>query len=1020
MLQFSCNVLFVNLRERGSVNMANDIKDLHSNLEFRRKLDKLSQTEECWGIMILGLDGFKRINNLYSYSFGDKVLESFAVQVCAVLPEGTHLYKLDGDCFGILQQDATTSQLQAYFESFQYIVQNNIVVEQTTISLAISGGICFFPADGQDGETLHKNARFALIESKESGGSRCTVLSAELLNKVQFSMNLLEHIKQSVHNQFEGFSLHYQPLVLTQNGELYGCEVLLRWRHEGFPDGVSPYEFIPILENYGMIIDVGNWVLENAIKQLAVWTKYMPDFQMSINVSSIQFENPYFKLFVIDTLRKYGVNPNLVTLELTESGQITNVEYVSEIFNFLRSQGIKIAFDDFGTGYASLEIFRVLSADELKIDRSFLSRISYDVTDQKIISQLIQLCDSMNMFVCVEGIETKEIETIAKQLNPKLLQGYYYSVPLSEQDFYEAYFSEGNQRTSKVEEVDEALQSMAYSAHRPAQPMTMDEIVDNVYAGIFQVAMDQEFTFLTCNEGYRRMLGYTAMEMDQLFHNRALGFVHPDDISRVNEEIRRQLGMGDTVTIEFRVQRSDGTPIWILGTGNVVKGKNGTPSLAIVIIDNNTFKMENLRIAAENARHQTILNRIPTGIKYLRFDKDFTLEYISDGFLSILGYTRYEIQTLFENKYLNLIYEEDREKVINDVLEQLKLGDMVVLHYRSICKDGSLIWLETVSCLYPADADGVQRCCSSVVNVTETITEQKKQRAISLATRYQQAATLWGDIVFEYSFESKEFNLSANFEGIFGREEFHTLEEALEITHQDDREPLLQALQDIREHPDQAAVSVEVRMKLGNGEYVWCAFHCNQPDKIGDEPISVVGKLYKIDDEFQKQQELIKKLEIDTLTGLLNKSAIERYALKRMLEVDANDQFALFIIDIDQFKSINQTYGHVLGDEILQILARRLQSIFKEKDLVARTGGDEFTVMTSFPNGCQFIESKCEKILRTMEDPVKLGECMLNLHVSVGVSTQKEQAIKFYDLYQQGNMALYRAKEMGKGQFCIS
>lgn len=998
--------------------MANDIIDLHSNLEFRRKLDNIALSEEQWGILIMGLDGFKRINNLYSYSFGDKVLERFAAQVSAMLPRAADLYKLDGDCFGILQQDVSVIELQAYFESAQYIVQNGLLVEETPISLAISGGICFCPTNGQDGETLYKNARIALIESKEQGGNRSTILSAELLNKVQFSMNLLESVKQSVQNNFEGFFLHYQPLVLTQSGELYGCEVLLRWRHEVFPGGVSPYEFIPILENYGMIIDVGNWVLENAIKQLAVWTESMPDFQMSINVSTIQFENPYFKLFVIDTLHKYGVNPNLVTLELTESGQITNVKYVSEIFNFLRSQGIKIAFDDFGTGYASLEIFRVLSADELKIDRSFLDRISYDVTDQKIVSQLIQLCDSMNMFVCVEGIETKEIEAIAKQLNPKLLQGYYYSVPLSAQDFYDRYFT-GEGPSISAREKDDGQQDMVYSEYRPAQPMTMEEIVDNVYAGVFQVAIDREFTFLTCNEGYRRMLGYTATEIDQKFHNRALGFVHPDDVAYVNEEIGRQLGLGDTVTIEFRVVRSDGVPIWILGTGNVVKGKNGSSSLIIVIIDNDVFKRESLRIAQEHALHGELLSRIPTGIKYLRFDKDFTIEYISDGFLSLLGYTRTEIQTLFDGKYINLIYEEDREKVINDVLEQLKISNMVVLHYRSPCKDGSLIWLETVSSLYPADADGVQRCCSSVVNVTETITEQKKQRAISLATRYQQAATLWGDIVFEYNFESQKFTLSNNYETIFGRGAFETLDDAICITHRDDRDLLLQILEDIREKRNQAAVSVELRLMQGNGEYAWCSFHCNQADMIGGVPISVVGKLYKIDTELQKQQDILKKMEIDALTGLLNKSTIEQYAVKRMRDDGTDDQFALFTIDIDQFKSINQAYGHMAGDDVLQILAKRLQSIFKGKDLVARTGGDEFMVLTSFPDGCQFIKNKCEKILRTLEDPVKLGDHMLQLNICVGVSITKGHQMKFYDLYQQANMALYRAKEMGKGQYCI-
>lgn len=1002
--------------------MNNLVKNLHSNLEFRRTLDRIAEAKEEWGILIVGIDGFKRINNLYSYSFGDKVLEDFANKAEGILKSGIQLYKLDGDCFGILSQGAPENELTDYFEALSYLAKNDIVIDETGISLTISGGIAFSPMDGSDGEALYKNVRIALIESKEQGGCRCTVLSRELLDKVEFSMNLLESIKESVNNGFEGFELSYQPLILSQSGDLYGCEVLLRWHHELFPMGVSPYEFIPILENYGMIIDVGNWVLENSLIQLSQWAEIMPNFQMSINVSSIQFENPYFKHSFLEMLSKYRIDPNLVTLELTESGQISNVEYVGEIFDFLRSQGIKIAFDDFGTGYASLEIFRVLSADELKIDRSFLNRISYDVTDQKIISQLIQLCNSMNMFVCVEGIETKEIEHIARQLEPKLLQGYYYNKPLTAQEFEDYYFfklgDSFNEPFTKLEKSHEP--SMVYSEYRPAKPMAMDEIIDNAYAGIFQVGMDREFTFLTCNEGYRRMLGYTAAEINAKFRNSALGFVHPDDMEYVSEEIRRQLGLGDTITIEFRVVRSDGSPLWIVGTGNVVKGKSGNSSLVVVIIANNEAKLKSLRTASDNALYQKILSRIPTGIKYVHFDEDFTIDFISDGFLSIIGYTRSEIDTIFDGKYVNMVYHEDREKVINDVLEQTKLGNIVVLHYRTMCKNGNLIWVETVSCLYPPDEDGIQRCCSSVVNVTETISEEKKQHAISLAARYQHAATLWGDVIFEYTFATKHLTCSDNFVSVFGRPPSDNMAVEIEAVHVDDREVIARALKEIYECKNTDVISIEVRIMNGNGEYIWCSVVYNQPDMLGNVPVSVIGKICKIDDEVQKQQELLKKLQLDPLTGLLNKSAIEHSANQILTSVAKEIQHVLFIIDIDDFKRINSLNGHGIGDSTLKVLARRLQSIFKARDLLARSGGDEFMVFAEFCDNRLAIENKCTRVLQALEEPIKIGDKLLTISASMGVSIAKSPNVKFFDLFSQANASLYRAKEMGKNQYSIT
>lgn len=991
---------------------------LQSNLEFRKMLEKIAEQDEKWGILIIGIDGFKRINNLYSYSFGDKVLENISEQAAAGLPAEALLYKLDGDCFGILEKQADESRLMDYFEQFKRMTES-CDIESITISLTVSGGICFYPADGTDGETLYKNARIALVASKESGGCQCSVLSAEILQKIQLSMNMVEALKESVQNGFEGFALHYQPIVFADTGDLYGCEVLLRYQNKRFPNGVTPYEFIPILENYGLIIEVGSWVMEQSMKQLAEWTEIMPNFQMSVNVSSIQFENPQFKFDVIDLLNRYQIKPSLVTLELTESGKITNIEYVAEIFNFFRGQGIKIALDDFGTGYASLEIFRDLSADELKIDRSFLNRISYDVNDQKIISQLVQLCESMNMIVCVEGIETGETEKVVKQLGANLFQGYYYSKPFDADKFYNLYFK-GKEKlqSGPFFKAAEKELSLSYSEHRPVKPFTMEELVDHAYAGIFQVALDHNFSFLSCNEGYRRLLGYTASEISEKFQNRALGFVHPDDAEFVNEEIRRQLGQGDTVTVEFRIVRSDGSDIWILGTGNVVKSRNGHSCLVVVIINNDRFKREALRIEQENALNHKMLSRIPTGIKYIHFDKDFTIDFISDGFLSIIGYTRAEIATIFDNKYINMIYEEDREKLLNDVVEQIKLSNMVVLHYRTVCKDGSLIWLETVSCLYPPDPDGIQRCCSSVVNVTDTITEKEKRRSLSLAARYQDAATLWGDILIEYSYETDKIRCSQNFKLIFDRDSKKTLTEEIELIHREDRDFLTKVLDDLYNGIGEGSPSVPLRIRNGQGEYIWCTLVFNQPDKIGDQPVSVIGKLCRMDDTLKQQKEMHKKMQLDALTGLWNKGAMEKKAAEMIAAGTEKKRFTLLMIDIDDFKIINADYGHMTGDEVLQVFAKRLQSLFKAKDLIGRTGGDEFIVFAEFEDEGTFVEARCEKILSILEEPVKIGDRLIKISVSLGaVMTQGNE--NFYDIYQQASVALYRTKELGKGSYLI-
>ncbi|MEG0932989.1 MAG: diguanylate cyclase [Lachnospiraceae bacterium] len=584
------------------------ITGLKDNGEFRQALKTIVKAGESKIILIVGIDEFKGINDLYSYSFGDKVLASFAKKVRASVSADVDIYRLDGDGFGLIFPDGELNKAVQCFHMLQEAAQTSVFIEENNISFTVSGGISIYINDGNDSELLYRNARMALRTAKSKGKNQLVIFSDEILMKEHFKMQILGCLRESVKKAFQGFSLRYQPLVKACDASLYGCEVLLRWENPTFPQGVSPYEFIPVLEDSGLIIEVGAWVLENAIMQCALWSKLMPDFQMSINVSSIQFEHPEFKFFVIDTLAKYDVRPSAITLELTESGKISDPKEMQHVFDFIRGQGIKIALDDFGTGYSSLSIFRILSVDQLKIDRSFLERISYDVIDQKIITQIVNLCHSMNMCVCIEGIETLEIEEIVQQFGPELLQGYYYNCPMTATEFEAFYLTNQSMQKAFAENdiTNEHTQSMTYVPFRPAQPMSMKDVVDNAYAGIFQVGLDQEFTFLTCNEGYRRMLGYTAKEMDERFKNRALGFVYSEDVEYVNTEIRRQLSMGDTITIEFRVVKSNGTPIWILGTGNVVKSPHGGASLIVVIIDNDNLKKKNIKIEQEGQFNRLI------------------------------------------------------------------------------------------------------------------------------------------------------------------------------------------------------------------------------------------------------------------------------------------------------------------------------------------------------------------------------------------------------------------------------
>lgn len=829
----------------------------------------------------------------------------------------------------------------------------------------------------------------------------------------------LDYLKESIKNNYSGFELYYQPIVFSEDGSLYGCEALLRWHCEELGEEVEVQELIRDLDTAGVMPAVGRWVISTAVSQCAKWCQIVPDFQMSINVAASQFEDVTFRHYVMNKLAEYHVNPSSITLELTEGSQIQNTERLSKDFDFFRGQGLKIALDDFGTGYDSLGIFRVLSVDELKIDRSFMGRLTYNIADQVLIRHIIDLCDSLKIFVCVEGIENREVERMIRNFGAHLCQGYLYSPPVPAKTFSHKFIHgmAGRRAGKNTELSGDGEQSLAYDEVRPSQAMDMEIAAEYAYAGIFQVGMDQEFTFLSCNEGYRRMLGYTVKEINDRFKNQALNFVHPDDKEFVNREIRRQLGHGDKVTAEFRIMRSDGTSIWVMGTGTVVKNKHGMSSLIVVIIDNDKNKKRALRIEKDCIQYKKLLRELPAGILCTRYDEQFSIEYISPGFLSILGFTEKEFWERFDGKYMNMVAAEDREMLLNDILGQVRVSDIIRLRCRFYCKSGEYIWLETITRILKPDQEGIQFCYSLVVDVEKPDDGKENRQSISLANRYQAAVRWWGEVLFEYNVKYEVITYSDNYSVIFGRSPQKYLKDELAFIHPDDREIFDAAFLDFREN--KKLNYMELRIMKGDGTYIWCSFLFNKPDYIGDTPVSVIGKVCDITQEKEERERLLIKSEQDQLTGVLNKGTMEKKIRKVLEERDSKRECAFWMLDIDHFKYVNDTFGHVFGDALLRETAKRLQKNFTGNEIIGRAGGDEFIIFMEYEGSLDSLERKLCEVHKALCRPFCYHGQTYSAGISIGVSRYPRDSREFMELYHYADRALYQVKDSGRNHYCI-
>ncbi len=416
--------------------MADNVTGLRNRYAFDKELRRcLSENPEIKGaVVIVGLDNFHIINETYGHHFGDAALRQIAKNVTNVLPPDIHLYKLDGDLFGMFWPDAMPEEIEIIFSSVQ-LAMREIRNAEDTIYCTASAGAAFYPADGEDAITLMKYAEAAMEMARRLGRDRICFFSKESYDRWRYDVSMQGLMQNSIARGCEDFFLYFQPQVDAKDGRLLGAEALLRWQDS---DGsiVAPMQFIPLLEKTRMIIPVGHWIIEQAVKTCKKWQKYMPDFQMSINISLYQLEEHMLYPFVEDCLARYDIDPRTIVFELTESQSVSDWEYVNEAFKHFHDLGIQIAMDDFGTGYSSLGLLKNFDCNIIKIDRVFVEDILSSEFNRNLVKYTIKLCHSIGMVVCIEGVEEEEPYLFLRdECKADIIQGFYFGRPEPEDEF---------------------------------------------------------------------------------------------------------------------------------------------------------------------------------------------------------------------------------------------------------------------------------------------------------------------------------------------------------------------------------------------------------------------------------------------------------------------------------------------------------------------------------------------------------------------------------------------------------
>ncbi|MBU2090674.1 MAG: EAL domain-containing protein, partial [Alphaproteobacteria bacterium] len=401
-------------------------------------IDRLRQTlargkrtgSSAFAVLFIDLDRFKVVNESLGHMRGDELLVTTAHRLEEVLRAGDTVARMGGDEFAVLLED-TSSTVEAASIAHQILdaISNPMMLDGKEIVSTASIGVALWDENYKGPEDILRDADLAMYSAKSEGKARIALFHATLHKRAVAILDLESDLRRALDRN--EMVLHYQPIISLDSGQINGFEALVRWRHTDH--GVlSPLDFIPLAEETGLIVPIGEWVLRRACEQMGIWHADFPDrppLQINVNLSSRQFGKVDLVRSVIDTLQSSGMDGSFLKLEITESALMENAQRSTKMLEQLKQLKIKLSIDDFGTGYSSLAYLRTFPIDTIKIDKSFITDMVTNRDNLEIVRTITALAHNLNLDVIAEGVETAEQLAQLRALGVEYAQGYFFSKP---------------------------------------------------------------------------------------------------------------------------------------------------------------------------------------------------------------------------------------------------------------------------------------------------------------------------------------------------------------------------------------------------------------------------------------------------------------------------------------------------------------------------------------------------------------------------------------------------------------
>lgn len=938
-----------------------------------------------YAVIVFNIENFRLVNDIAGTAKGDEILVRFANEIERYTKGRAKLIgRLYADKFIVLEEKKDFSIL--ILKEFINFSLKNLSI---AVELLPKAGVSFGNGNSSI-NLLCDRAILALDETEGKFDEHYGIYSTEKIEGIIREQELISAMQESLDKEY--FEAYFQPKFNLKTMEMTGAEALARWNHPklGF---IMPFEFIPLFEKNGFIFNLDKFIWKKAAEMIRKQLDLGRVLPISVNLSRTDIYQDNIVEVFNNIIEKYNIPVELLHIEITETTYIASSKRLKGVIEDLKKNGFIIEMDDFGSGYSSINILSDLPIDILKIDMHLLRARDDNPNSVYILSGIIDIAKNLNVALLTEGVEIQSDVDYLLRIGCDYGQGYYYSRPISFNKFM--FFVDNHNIQKTFIEQDIKFESK----NNTINPKVYDDVPKGIILvdkTSYQIKWNNQLILnMLCNNNDIDL----SKETKSIFDLICLESVK--EFKKALKKLEKKHSNSETIAINMEYKKY-GSIKTCVKIDLVDTSKDQTFALSIVDVYNSLI---NTKLFKE---FNTILSKVNCAVYKTNYSDNNRFEYFSRGIKNLTGYNLSEFYEKTNGLFYNIIFEKDRERIVREGKKIIEGQIPFVCKYRIITKNGKN--KEVVEISKSKRNENGQIEVFGILVDTNVLLSVKYSKMI-FQSIYSFFLSQSQDLIFIWNPTDDELDVSAadksnkdnelinvkHFEDIFDKD----------IIYDNDKEIFRKGFQECAKT---GSVNIfEARIKI-KGKYVWFKFSVFKISKIyGESHILSLVEDISVDKRYLEDMKI--EANTDGLTGLSNR----RYfieTINKSLRHFAKER-VLIILDIDNFKHINDTNGHLIGDKTLKLFSKLMKEYQLPNSIISRIGGDEFAIFVRYFNSKKEIEKYVEKLMNIFK---KLKN---NFTFSAGIAYKDGFKISFEELYERADEALYTAKRNGKDQFYI-